>query len=102
MHKLWISLILSVLSLSLMPMSKAEVRLLAPASMGTIAKSLEDHWHGDEPLKVLIGPTSQLVRQALQGLDAHILITANSDWMEEAIKGGLVKEDSNRPYISNS
>lgn len=102
MLRLWISLTALSLTLGLTPAATAEIRLLAPASMGALAKPLQAAWPGEEPLKVIIGPTSQLVRQAIQGLDGHILITANPDWMKEAIKAGLVKHGVSRPYISNA
>lgn len=98
MLKRWVSLGL-LCFLPTFAVKGEELRVLAPASLGAVAHRIEALSPG---LHLILGPTSQLVRQVEQGLEAHILITANADWMDEAEKRGLIIADSRAVFVKNA
>lgn len=98
MLKRWVSLAL-LCFLPTFAVKGEELRVLAPASLGAVAQRIESLSPG---LHLILGPTSQLVRQVEQGLEAHILITANAAWMDEAEKRGLIIADSRAVFVKNA
>jgi|GEM_PF-3011541 len=103
MPKLWlrgVGLLISLLFLSLN--AQAETRLLLPASLGGLQEELKAAWPHEELLRIITGPTPQLVRQMEQGLHATALITANQRWMEEAASKDLISKNSRHIFLKNT
>ncbi|RME65526.1 MAG: molybdate ABC transporter substrate-binding protein [Alphaproteobacteria bacterium] len=83
----------------------AEPRLLMPASMARLSAALEKAYHEahpDEELTIIVGATSLLARQVEQGIDAHVIITANQQWMDYLGHRALIDPASRRAYLENS
>lgn len=103
MPKLWLRGVgLLILFLCLSQIAQAETRLLLPASLGGVQQELIATWPHEDNLRIITGPTSQLVRQMEQGLRATALITANQTWMEEAENKGLISKKSRQIFLRNT
>ncbi|TDH35976.1 molybdate ABC transporter substrate-binding protein [Pseudohoeflea suaedae] len=95
---------LAVPVLSLAPAHAEEVVVFAAASMKTALDDFAAKWETETGNTVTISyaGSSQLARQIMQGAPADIFISANSGWMDEVEKSGLVKDGRRRDLLGNS
>lgn len=102
MPKLCLKRITLFLACLFLPLNAhAEVRLLLPASLGGVQQEIKALWPHSETLRIISGPSSQLVRQLDQGLEGTALITANQAWMDEAGKQQLIIAESRQVFLKN-
>ena len=103
MPKLCLKFFSLLIACLVLPQSvQAETRLFLPASLGGLQQDLKALWPHEDRLRIISGPSSQLVRQLGQGLEGTALITANQAWMEEAEKQHLIISASRQVFVKNS
>lgn len=99
----WLGLVAACL-LAALP-AWAEARLLLPASMARLTGALQKAYqedHAGAELTIITGASSLLARQVAQGLEAHVIVTANRQWMDFLESNALIDPASRRPYVENS
>lgn len=73
----------------------ATVTVLAAASLTESFTEIREAFQEANPdieVEISFGPSSGLVSQVLEGVDADVLATANTATMEQAVQGGLVEQ----------
>ncbi len=97
------ALVLIVACLAALPAQAAEIRVFAAASLrSALDRVAADHEAatGDD-VTISYAGSGTLARQILLGAPADIFVSANTGWMDEVAKAGLIAGDRRRDILGN-
>ncbi|KAF0677203.1 molybdate ABC transporter substrate-binding protein [Profundibacterium mesophilum] len=86
------------------PGAAADLLVFAAASLGTALERIEADWEArtGSDIAISYAGSSQLARQIELGAPADLFISANGDWMDHLVAGGLIDGQSRRDILGNT
>ena len=86
------------------PAQAEPLTVFAAASLTDAMKEIAAAWQrdGHAAARLSFGASSTLARQITQGAPVNLFIAADSQWMDELARAGLIAAESRRDLLSNS